>query len=216
MAARDGGDESINPRLRQAVASAKRENMPAANIERGIKRGTGELPGAVYEEAIYEGYAPGGVAGLIEVLTDNKNRTVSEIRHLLSKGGGSLGEPGCVAWMFEKRGVLTVRSDAVDEEEILAVAMEGGAQDLVSDGEVHEVISAPENFESVKQAFDNHQISYEGAELTMAPKTTVPIGETEAKQMLRLLDTLEDNEDVQRVYANFDIDAALMEELAAA
>lgn len=216
VSAREGGDESMNPRLRQAIANAKAENMPAVNIDRAIKRGTGELPGATYEEATYEGYGTGGVALLIEVLTDNKNRTVSEIRRLLSDGGGNLGEPGCVAWMFEKRGLLTVRADATDEETILTIAMEGGAQDVSLEGDTYEVITASKDFESVKQAFAEHEVPYEREELTMMPKTTVGVEGAGAKQVLRLLDMLEDHDDVQRVYANFDIDPAVMEEVATA
>ncbi len=216
VAAREGGDESVNPRLRQAIANAKTENMPAANIERAVKRGSGELPGATYEEAIYEGYGPGGVAVLIEVLTDNKNRTVSQIRHLMSKGGGSLGEPGCVAWMFEKRGTISVPAGAADEEKVLTISMEGGAADVSLEGESYEVTTAPENFEKVKEAFAGHDVPIASAELALEPQTTVQISGSVAKQVLRMLEMLEDHEDVQRVYANFDIDPALMEEMTPA
>ncbi|MDZ7373348.1 MAG: YebC/PmpR family DNA-binding transcriptional regulator [candidate division KSB1 bacterium] len=214
VAARQGGgDEEANPRLRAAIAAAKAANMPAANIEKAIKRGTGELPGVVYEEVTYEGYGPGGVALLIQVVTDNRNRAVAEIRHILSKHSGSLGEQGSVAWMFERKGVVSVPKDGHTEEELLAIVLDAGVEDIreVEDG--FELVSAPEDLEAVKRALDQAGISYESAEITMYPKSTVRVEGKEARQVLALLEALEEHDDVQQVFANFDIDESVMQEV---
>jgi YebC/PmpR family DNA-binding regulatory protein len=209
-----GGDPAANPRLRSAIAAAKAENMPKENIERAIKRGTGELEGTVYEEAIYEGYGPGGVAVLVESLTDNRNRTVADIRHLFSKYAGSLGEAGCVAWMFDKKGFIAVDKKLVDEEKLMEIALEAGAEDIREGQSEFEVITSPSNFEGVKKALEENRIPMILAEITMVPKTTVKLDKEKAQQMLKLMDVFEDNDDVQHVYANFDISDDVMEALS--
>jgi YebC/PmpR family DNA-binding regulatory protein len=200
-----GGDPDANPRLRAAITTAKNENMPKDNIERAVKKGTGELEGVNYEESTYEGYGPGGAAVLIESLTDNKNRAVADIRHIFSKCGGNLGENGCVAWMFDKKGYIVVESTAADEEALMEAALEAGAEDVREDGSNYEVISAPEDFEAVKAAVDAASIPYIEAEVTMLPQSTADLQGKEAEQMIRLMDMLEDCEDVQKVYTNADI-----------
>ncbi len=202
-----GGDPEKNPRLRTAIEKAKEANMPSENIKRAIMKGTGELPGTTYEEAIYEGYGPGGVALMIEVLTDNKNRTVSEIRHIMSKHGGSMGEAGCVSWMFEKKGYILVEKSKVSEEELMTVALEAGAEDLKNDPqeENYEIITAPEDLNKVKSAIESAGITVALSEITMLPKNYISLNEKDADQMLRLLEALEDHDDVQNVYANFDL-----------
>ena len=206
-----GGDPSGNPRLRAAIAAAKAENMPKENIERAIKKGTGELEGTAYEEASYEGYGPGGVAVLVDCLTDNKNRTVAEVKHLFERYGGSLGEPGCVAWLFEKKGLIVVEKNKVDEEKLLDVALEAGAEDVREEESEFEVITEPGDFETVKKAIEDKGIPYSVAEITMIPKNTVKLEGKKAQQMLSLMQALEDNDDVSHVYANFDIPDDVME-----
>jgi YebC/PmpR family DNA-binding regulatory protein len=207
-----GGDPEGNPRLRTAIEKAKEVNMPHDNIKRAIMKGTGELPGTSYEEYTYEGYGPGGVAVLVEVLTDNKNRTVSEIRHIMTKNGGNMGEAGCVAWMFEKRGYLLVDKDKTDEDGLMTVALDAGALDIKNDPkeDSYEVITAPEDLAAVKAAVEAAGIQVSLAETTMLPKSYVTLDEKGAEQMVRLTDALEDNEDVQNVYANFDIPDEVM------
>lgn len=202
-----GGDPEGNPRLRNAIEKAKEVNMPSENIKRAIMKGTGELPGTAYEEITYEGYGPGGVAILIETLTDNKNRTVSEIRHILSKNGGNLGEAGCVAWMFEKKGYILVEKSKVDEDTLMSVVLDAGAEDMKNDPKEdnYEVITSPENLNKVKEAIEKQNIPISLSEITMLPKSYVTIEGSAADQMVRLVDALEDNDDVQNVYANFDI-----------
>lgn len=202
-----GGDPGGNPRLRTAIEAAKEANMPSDNIKKAIMKGTGELPGATYEEAAYEGYGPGGAAILIEVLTDNKNRTVSEIRHILSKNGSSLGEAGCVAWMFEKKGYILVEKAKADEDTLMSLVLDAGADDLRNDPKEdnYEIITAPESLEAVKGAIVNGGIPVALAELSMLPKSYVPLEGAASEQMVRLIDALEDNDDVQNVYSNFDI-----------
>ena len=213
VAARQGGgDESSNAALRSAVANAKAANMPAANIDRAIKKGTGELPGVSYEEAIYEGYGPGGTALLIETFTDNKNRTVAEVRHILSKNNGNLGESGCVSWIFEKKGIIIVNTGQVDEEALFEVALEAGADDMKTEDDVIEIVASPSNFEAVKAAIADKGIEIESAELTMHPQNTVKVEGKEAEQLLKLMDALEDHDDIDNVYSNFDIDVELMED----
>jgi|Deesub1362A_J573_1020465.scaffolds.fasta_scaffold00027_8 YebC/PmpR family DNA-binding regulatory protein len=207
-----GGDPDGNPRLRAAIDKAKEANMPQENIKRAIMKGTGELPGASYEEAVYEGYGPNGVAVYITALTDNKNRTVSEIRHIMSKNGGNLGEAGCVAWMFDKKGYILVNKKNVDEDSLMAVALEAGALDMKNDPleENYEIITAPEDIDAVKTAIENAKIPVEFAEVTMLPKSYVTLDEKAAEQMTRLMDALEDHDDVQNVYANFNIPDEVM------
>ena len=209
-----GGDPDGNPRLRAAIAAAKAENMPKENIERGIKKGTGELEGVNYEETSYEGYGPGGVAVLVDCLTDNKNRAVADIKHLFERAGGSLGEPGCVAWLFEKKGLIVLEKKQVDEEQLLDLALEAGAEDVKEEKQEFEVIAEPNDFESVRQAIENAQLTYTLAEITMIPKNTVKIDGKKAQQMLNLMQGLEDNDDVSHVYANFDIDDEVLEALS--
>lgn len=208
-----GGDPDGNPRLRSAIAVAKAENMPKENIERGIKKGTGELEGVSYEEANYEGYGPGGVAVLVDCLTDNKNRTVADIKHLFERHGGNLGEPGCVAWMFEQKGLMVFEKDKVDEEVLFDLALEAGAEDVREEGTEFEVITEPSDLESVKQAIDNAGLSYTLAEVTKIPKNTVTVEGKKAQQTLNLMQSLEDHDDVSHVYANFDISDDVMEAL---
>jgi len=208
-----GGDPDGNPRLRSAIAAAKAENMPKENIERAIKKGAGELEGVAYEEANYEGYGPGGVAVLVDCLTDNKNRAVADLKHLFERNGGSLGEPGCVAWMFEKKGLIVFERDRVDEEQLLALALESGAEDVREDETQFEVITDPYDFEEVKKAIDVAKLPYTLSEITMIPKNTVKVEGKKAQQMLNLIQALEDNEDVSNVYANFDISDEVLEAL---
>jgi YebC/PmpR family DNA-binding regulatory protein len=200
-----GGDPDANSRLRTAILAAKSENMPKDNIDRAIKKGTGELEGVNYEESIYEGYGPGGAAVLVESLTDNKNRTVADIRNIFGKNNGSLGENGCVAWMFEKKGYIAIESKAVDEEALMETTLEAGADDIREDDSNFEVITAPEDFNTVKEAVDNASIPYIVAEITMLPQSTTNLAGKEAEQMVRLMEMLEDNDDVQKVYTNADI-----------
>ena len=208
-----GGDPESNPRLRAAIAAAKAENMPKDNIERAIKKGTGELEGTQYEELTYEGYGPGGVAVLVEVLTDNKNRSIAEIRHIFSKHGGNLGENGCVSWMFDKKGLLVFSKDQVSEDDVMAVALEAGADDIKETEKEYEVIVEPSEFETVKEAFDKAGIPYLVAEISMVPQNTIALEGKDAEKMLKLMDALEDSDDVQKAYANFDISEAIMETL---
>ena len=200
-----GGDPDGNPRLRSAILAAKNENMPKDNIERAIKKGTGELDGVSYEESIYEGYGPGGAAVMVESLTDNKNRTVAEIRHIFSKNGGNLGENGCVAWMFNKKGYINVEKGGVNEDVLMETSIEAGAEDVREDENGFEIITAPEDFETVKAALEAASIPFIEAEVTMLPQTTADLKGKEAEQMVRLMDSLEDCDDVQKVYTNADI-----------
>jgi YebC/PmpR family DNA-binding regulatory protein len=206
-----GGDPDGNPRLRSAVMAAKAENMPKDNIERAIKKGTGELEGVSYDEITYEGYGPGGVAMLVECLTDNKNRTVADIKYLFDRHAGNLGEPGCVAWMFDKKGLIVFEGDKVDEEKLLDVALEAGADDVKEEDGGFEVLVPPSDFETVKQAFDDAGLEYSMAEVSMIPQNTVKLEGKKAEQMLTLMEALEDNDDVNNVYANFDIPDEVME-----
>jgi YebC/PmpR family DNA-binding regulatory protein len=211
-----GGDVNSNPRLRTAVLAAKAENMPKDNIERAIKKGTGELEGVHYEDLTYEGYGPGGVAMLLEVLTDNKNRTVADVRHVFAKHSGNLGESGCVSWMFEKKGLILVDKGSVDEDRLIEVALDAGALDVNDTGKEFEVKTDPASFDGVKKALDDAKIKTSYAEVTMVPQTTVRLTGKEAEQMLKLMEGLEDSDDVQKVYANFDIPDEEMERLSAA
>ena len=207
-----GGDPNANPRLRAAILAAKAENMPKDNMERAIKKGTGELEGVNYEENTYEGYGPGGVAILIDSLSDNKNRAVSEIRHALSKHGGNMGENGCVAWMFDKKGYLVIEKGATDEDLLMELALEAGAEDVRDDGDNFEVICDPEIFEDVKSAIDGKEIPCVAAEVTMVPQNLTPVEGDTAQKLIRLIDALEDCDDVQQVYNNADLPDDFMEE----
>ena len=200
-----GGDPNANPRLRTAIQAAKSENMPKDNIERAIKKGTGDLEGVNYEESIYEGYGPGGAAVLVESLTDNKNRAVADIRHIFAKNGGSLGENGCVAWMFDKKGYILLERKGVDEDDLMEAALEAGAEDVREDNGNYEVITAVEDFEAVKSAIDAAKLPTIEAEVTMLPQSNTNLTGKEAEQMLRLMEMLDDCEDVQKVYTNADI-----------
>jgi YebC/PmpR family DNA-binding regulatory protein len=211
-----GGDPEKNPRLRLAIDRAREVNMPSDNIKRAIMKGTGELPGTSYEEIVYEGYGPGGVALLIEVMTDNKNRTVSEIRHLLSKHGGSLGESGCVSWIFEKKGYILIDKKAVDEDTLLSVALDAGAEDLKNDEKEdnYEIIVPPDKLKEVKNAIEQAGINVSMAEVTMLPKNYVPVEGSVAEQMIKLMEALEEHDDVQNVYANFDMPEEAMSKVS--
>jgi len=211
-----GGDINANPRLRTAVLTAKAQSMPNDNIDRAIKKGTGELGGGQLEQVSYEGYGPAGVALIMDVLTDNRNRTVSEIRYMLSKSGGNLGESGCVAWMFRKRGVITIEKQAADEDRLIELALEAGADDVVSDDDSFQVLTAPDKFAAVRDALEAAKIPLAGAELTMVPENTVKVSGHQAEQVLKLMEELEDHDDVQSVSANFDIDEEVMAQFSAA
>ena len=210
-----GGDLNSNPRLRSAVLAAKAENMPKDNIERAIKKGTGGLEGVNYEELIYEGYGPGGVAMMLEVLTDNKNRTVADVRHVFSRHNGGLGEAGCVSWMFEKKGLILIDKSGVDEDRLIEVALDAGALDVRDTGKEFEVTTPPASFEEVKKAVEGAGFKQSYADVTMVPQTTVRLTGKEAEQMLKLMEGLEDSDDVQKVYGNFDIPDEEMERLSA-
>ena len=215
VAARDGGDESANPRLRSAVQNAKAANMPNATIERAIKRGTGEEGGAVYEEGLFEGYGPGGVAVMVETLTDNRNRTVAEVRHLFTKYNGNLAEKGAVGWMFDQRGMVEVEKEVADEEELMLAVMDAGAEDIQDGGGNHEVITPVEQFEAVKKAIEENGIAMGQTSLVWLPQNLLEIKGKEVDQIIRLLDGLEDLDDVQKVYSNFDVNEEELEKLMA-
>jgi YebC/PmpR family DNA-binding regulatory protein len=210
-----GGDPDTNPRLRAAVQAAKAANMPQDNIKRAIDRGTGALPGVAYEQVTYEGYGPGGAAILLEVVTDNRNRTTPEIRHIFSKHGGNLGEAGCVAWLFSRRGIILIPRDAeVDEVELLEWAIEAGAEDLDTDDEEYfRVTTAAEELHVVKDRLEARGVPVESAELAMEPSTTTPLEGRQAEQMIRLVEAFDDHDDVQNVWANFDIDDEVLASL---
>jgi YebC/PmpR family DNA-binding regulatory protein len=215
-AAREGGgDPSVNARLRTAVEKARQGGMPQDNIKRAIQRGTGEVAGAAYEQAVYEGYGPGGVAILTEVLTDNRNRVVGELRSIFGRNGGNLGETNSVAWLFQRKGIILVPRTAAPEDKVLETALEGGAEDMLTDENSYEIRTEPGDVEPVRKALEAAGVPFESAEVTMVPQTRVSLGEKEAQQVLRLLDALEELDDVQQVYANFDIPDQIMEAIAA-
>ncbi len=211
-----GGDPEGNPRLRTVVLAAKAANMPKDNIEKAIKKGTGELPGVSYEEVSYEGYGPGGVAIYLQALTDNRNRTLPEIRHLFSKFGGNLGESNCVSWMFEKKGYIVIPKDKASEEALLEVVLDAGGDDVRDDGENWEVLTPPERLHAVNEALAGKGIQATSAEISMVPKNTVKIEGKKAQQLLSMMEALEEHDDVQNVWANFDIDEAEITEQRAA
>ena len=214
MAAREGGgNPDTNARLKLAVQKARDVSMPQDNIKSAIQRGTGEIEGASYEQINYEGYGPGGVAVMIQVMTDNRNRAVGEIRNIFARNGGNLGESGCVAWMFAERGVIVVNRDVADEETILGVAIEAGADDVRTSDQSYEIVTEPGNLQAVRASLAN-QIAFESAEVSMIPNNTVTVEPSDVSKVLRLMDALEDHDDVQQVYANFDIPDELLEEAA--
>ena len=214
LAARSGGDPEGNPRLRTAVLAAKNENVPKDNIERAIKKGTGELDGAAaIEELTYEGYGPGGVAVLVEVMTDNKKRTVADVRHIFSKYGGNLAETGSVGWIFKRKGSILLDKKGIDEDKLMETALEAGAEDVQDEGQEYDVITEPGSFEPVRQALEKAGYKYVHAQISMIPQNTVKLDETKAEQMLRFMEQMEDNDDVQNVFANFDIPDEVMERL---
>ena len=214
IAAREGGGNvNVNARLRTAVLTSRAENVPQANIDRAIARGTGELEGIMYEELTYEGYGPAGVAVLIEAVTDNKNRTTPEIRHAFSKNGGNIGDTGCVAWMFDQKGLILVTKEGQDEDEIMMIALDAGAEDIQDDGDTFDVFTSPSEFESVRSQLIENGIEPMRAEISRIPQSTVAIEGQEAEQLLRLLEVLEEHDDVQNVYANFDMDDKVLDEM---
>jgi len=210
-----GGEIESNPRLRAAVATAKASNMPADNIKRAIQRGTGEIPGVVYEEVQYEGYGPGGAAVLLQTLTDNRNRTTPEVRHIFTKNGGNLGENGCVSWLFTRKGlVLVARTDELDEDTLLEQALEAGAEDLdTEDNDFYRVYTAPEELHIVKEKLETSGVVVETAEIDMEPSTTQKLEGKKAQQMIRLMEAFDDQDDVQNVWANFDIDDTVLDDV---
>jgi YebC/PmpR family DNA-binding regulatory protein len=208
-----GGDPEANPRLRDAIGRARAANMPKDNIDKAIKKGTGELPGVVYDEIIYEGYGPAGTALYIETMTDNKNRTVAEIRHVLSKHGGNLGESGSVAWMFDRKGVIFVDKTRYDEEELTLTALDAGAEDVIEDDEFFEIYTAPGDLDSAKKTLEESGITVDRAEISLVPQTTVKLTGNDAEKMIKLMDALDDHDDVQNVWANFDIDDETLDAL---
>lgn len=205
-----GGDPDGNPRLRTAIAAAKAENMPADNIKRAVQRGTGELEGVNYDEITYEGYGPGGVAIIVDVLTDNKNRAVSEVRHAFSKNGGNMGAEGAVAWMFAKKGVISIAKDSANEDKLMEIVLESGAEDLNDEGEYWEILCDPKDFEAVTEALKAAKIKTVTAEVTKIASTYTKLEGAQATAMMRLLETIEDLDDTQNVYSNFDFDEAAM------
>jgi YebC/PmpR family DNA-binding regulatory protein len=207
-----GGDPAANPRLRTAIDKAKGENMPKDNIERAIKKGTGGMEGVVYEEIMYEGYGPGGVAVLVEVMTDNRNRTVAEVRSIFTKANGNMGETGCVAWMFDKKGLISY-DKSVDFDALFEAALEAGADDVVEEDEQIEVITEPSAFIEVREALEAKGFKHQNAEITMIPQTQIVLEGKQAESMLKMMDKLEDCDDVQNVYANFDISSDEMEKM---
>ena len=202
------GDPDSNARLRKAISDAKAQNMPNDTIDRAVKRGLGEGEGSNYDEVTYEGYGPNGVAVMVEAMTDNRNRTVAEIRHIFSKNGGNMGESGSVGWMFDKKGYIVVDKSAKSEDELFEIAIEAGADDVQDDGDVWEILTAAENFDAVNDAIKNAGITPQAAEISMIPQNYIHLEGSDANQMMKLYDALDDNDDVQKVYANFDIDEA--------
>ncbi len=207
-----GGNTESNASLRTAIAKAKEANMPSDNIERAIKRGTGELPGVTYEQITYEGYGPGGVAILVDTLTDNKNRTTSELRNIFSKKGGNLAGAGSVAWKFQKKGYIIIEKSAIDEDTLMTIVLDAGAEDMKAEGDTYEVITQPSNLDAVKKTLSDKKIPAKSAEITMIPSSTIKLTVADAKQILSLVDQLEEHDDVQNVYADFDIPDEVLKE----
>ena len=211
-----GGDPDTNPRLRTALLAGRAQNLPADNIKKAIQRGTGELPGQAYEEIQYEGYGPGGVAILMQTVTDNRNRTVGELRHMLSKHGGNLGETGSVGWIFNKQGLIEIEAAAALEDQVMEIALEAGADDVRTEDGVHSVNCPPQALDAVKAAFEGKKIAVASSEIAMVPSTQVKLDGKDAQHMLKLMEALEEHDDVQNVYANFDIEDSVMEQFSAA
>jgi YebC/PmpR family DNA-binding regulatory protein len=210
-----GGDPEGNPRLRSAILTAKTENMPKDNIARAIKKGTGEIAGEIYDEIMYEGYGPGGVAVLVECMTDNRNRTVADVRHFFAKSNGNLGESGCVAYMFDKKGLILVDKTKISEDELMEMALEAGAEDVVEEESEFHIYTAPEDFDGIRSTLEERGLSFVDAQVSMIPQNTIEVtDEKVARSLMKLMENLEDHDDVQNVYANFDIDDALMEQLS--
>ena len=209
-----GGDEDANPRLRQAVLSAKAANMPADNVKRAVQKGTGELPGISYEEAMFEGYGPGGVAIMVEVTTDNRKRTVAELRHLITKHGGNLGETGCVAWMFNKKGLITVEKNGVNDESLLDSILTGGGDDFSDEDDVYVIESTPDQMISVREQLEADGFSVISSEIMLTPQNSVNVEGETVKRVIQLLEALDDHDDVQKVSANFDFDDAEIEKVS--
>jgi len=216
IAARTGGDPNGNPRLRLAISKAKDANMPGDTLKKAIQRGTGELPGVTYEEFALEGYGPGGTALMLEITSDNRNRTVAEIRNLLTKNNANLAEAGAVSWQFHKKGLLTVERDKVEEDRLISLALDAGAEDVRAGAKLFEVITDPHDFENVKKALADAKIDTAFAEVTFIPQNSIRLEEKNAEQMLRLMEILDEHDDVQKVHANFDIPDEVMEKVAAA
>lgn len=215
VAAREGGgNPDTNPRLRTAIARAKEVNMPSDNVKMAIKRGTGELPGVVYEPVTYEAYGPQGVAILIEALTDNKNRTTAELRNILSKKGGNMAGAGSVSWMFAKKGYILIEKSQIEEEELMSIALESGAEDFKANGKNYEITTEVSDFEKVKQDIQDKGITWQNAEVTLIPSSVIKVAGNDAKQVLSLIEALEEHDDVQQVYANFDIPDEILEQVA--
>jgi YebC/PmpR family DNA-binding regulatory protein len=212
IAARGGGKPENNPRLRVAIERAKEQSMPADNIERAVKKGTGELEGVSYEDITLEGYGPGGVAIYVEGVSDNKNRTTSEVRTIFSKNGGNMAGAGSVAWMFEKKGYIVISKATIDEDKLMGIALDAGAEDMVVEEENYAIKTSPTDFFKVKKAIDDSKIKTEDAEITLLPKSTVKVTGDDVRKILNLVDTIEEHEDVQHVYANFDIPDDLIKE----
>jgi len=216
IAARSGGDPDGNPRLRLAIAKAKEANMPGDTMKKAVQRGTGELPGVSYEEFTLEGYGPGGTALMLEITSDNRNRTVAEIRSLFTKNHGNMAEAGAVAWQFHKKGLLTIDKGKVDEDALLSLALDAGAEDVKVGEKSFEVVTNPHDFEAVKKALADAKINTSLAEITFVPQNTIRLEEKDAEQMLRLMEVMDEHDDVQKVHANFDISDEVMEKVAAA
>lgn len=205
-----GGDPEANPRLRKAINDAKAQNMPKDNLARAIKKGTGDLEGVEYEELTYEGYGPGGVAVLVECLTDNKNRTVADVRYIFSKAGGNIGTDGCVSWMFDKKGLISVDKEIADEDTLMEIALEAGAEDVKDEGDCFEVITDPADFDTVKEAIEAASIKYQVAEVTMIPQTQTRVEGKDAEQMIKFMDAMDDCDDIQKFYSNAEIPDEVM------
>jgi YebC/PmpR family DNA-binding regulatory protein len=216
VAREGGGNPDTNSRLRAVIAKAREANMPSDNVKMAIKRGTGELPGVVYEGVMYEAYGPGGVAILIEALTDNKNRTTAELRNIMSKKGGNMAGAGSVSWMFTKKGYILIEKNQVKEEELMSIVLDAGAEDFKSEEKNYEIITSVQDFEKVKQAIQEKGMKSLDAEITMIPSSTIKLTGNDAKQLLSLIDALEEHEDVQQVYANFDIPDEILEQVTTA
>lgn len=214
VAAKDGGDPDLNPRLRTAIARANDANMPKDNIEKAIKKGTGELPGVTYESCIFEGYGPGGVAMMVETLTDNKNRSSAEIRNIFSKKSGNMAGAGSVAWIFTPKGYILIDKEQIDEETLFSISVDAGAEDIKTGEKNYEIFCDPKDFENVKKALTDKGIKWENADLTMVPNSTIKLSGTDAKAVLALVEALEEHDDVQKVHANFDIPDEILEEIA--